>query len=384
MPMVMAANIPRDAQKGIQDLIQKGLKELRSKIAAFIFFVRKQPNQSPIVHQRAFTTLKLRFNSLLDQLDIFADVISQRGDHNVGVWLGGLDALAKDVINIKGHYYDAPPLICYLDRGHGAAIRRARTRLPGGHKNPVGVIKVPRERMVSNGIASSLVHEVGHQGNALLNLISSLRPQLRRVGFQNPRFQNVWSLFERWISEILSDFWSVGTLGICASTGLMGVVTLPKYFVFRSNLDGPHPFPWIRVKISCAFGKALYPDPQWEKLEQLWERFYPTKGLPIQQKKLIEDLEHCIPAFVQLVINHRPASLQGKKLKNIFPLADRNPKRLRHLFLRWQANPKMRLMAKPSLVFAVLGQARADNKISPKKENKILEKMLLHWALKVN
>jgi len=27
-------------------------------------------------------------------------------------------------------FYEAPPVICYLDRGAGAAIRRARTRLP--------------------------------------------------------------------------------------------------------------------------------------------------------------------------------------------------------------------------------------------------------------
>ena len=60
--------------------------------------------------------------------------------------------------------------MCYLDRGHGAAIRRARARLPGGGMSPVAIIRVPRERMVGAGIASSLVHEVGHQAAALLDL----------------------------------------------------------------------------------------------------------------------------------------------------------------------------------------------------------------------
>ncbi len=59
-----------------------------------------------------------------------------------------------------------------------AAIRRARTRLPGGGKNPVAIIRIPRERMVSSGIASSLVHEVGHQGAALLGLFDSVRAAL--------------------------------------------------------------------------------------------------------------------------------------------------------------------------------------------------------------
>jgi hypothetical protein len=38
---------------------------------------------------------------------------------------------------------------------------------------------VPRERMVGSGVASSLVHEVGHQAAALLDLTNSLRPSLR-------------------------------------------------------------------------------------------------------------------------------------------------------------------------------------------------------------
>ncbi len=61
------------------------------------------------------------------------------------------------------------------------AIRRARTRLPGGGDNPVAIIRLPRERMVGSGIASSLIHEVGHQGAALLDLVNSLRPLLQVV-----------------------------------------------------------------------------------------------------------------------------------------------------------------------------------------------------------
>ena len=99
---------------------------------------------------------------MLTQFDIFADVLSQRSEHDTGVWLSGLDVVAADALALPD-YYEAPPVICYLDRGHGAAIRRARTRLPGGSENPVAVVRVPRERMVGSGIASSLVHEVGHQ-----------------------------------------------------------------------------------------------------------------------------------------------------------------------------------------------------------------------------
>ena len=101
------------------------------------------------------------------------------------------------------------------------AIRRARTRLPGGGSSPVAIIRIPRERMVGHGIASSLVHEVGHQGAALLGLVESLRPALARAGrpAAAPRERSAWQLWGRWISEIVADFWSVASLGIASTLG---------------------------------------------------------------------------------------------------------------------------------------------------------------------
>src|SRR6266540_4353461 len=90
----------------------------------------------------------------------------------------GLDAVAADALSPLAPYMDLPPVVCYLDRGVGAAIRRARTRLPGGDANPVAIIRVPRERMIGSGIASSLVHEVGHEAAAQLDLINPLRQEL--------------------------------------------------------------------------------------------------------------------------------------------------------------------------------------------------------------
>jgi hypothetical protein len=37
--------------------------------------------------------------------------------------------------------------------------------------------------------------------------------------------------------------------------------------------------------------------------------------------------------------------------------------------------------APPSLVFAVLGQARADGRLSPEQESRIAANVLTHWAL---
>ena len=51
-------------------------------------------------------------------------------------------------------------------------------------------------------------------------------------------------------------------VGITSTWDLIGVVSLPRVFVFRMGLDDPHPIPWIRVKISSAIGAALYPHQQ--------------------------------------------------------------------------------------------------------------------------
>jgi hypothetical protein len=163
--------------------------------------------------------------------------------------------------------------------------------------------------------------------------------------------------------------------------GLIGVVSLPSYFVFRIGTDGPHPFPWIRVKISIALGKALYPHPQWDILEKQWESFYPTKGLSPDKLQIIHQLQGILPGFANLLINHQPESLKGKKLKSIFPYQDRQPSQLQILYKRWRHSKRLLESAAPTLVFAVLGQAKSDRRITSGEESRILQHMLTRWAL---
>ena len=87
----------------------------------------------------------------------------------------------------------------------------ARARdCPAAATNPVAIIRVPRERMVGSGIASSLVPRGGPPGGG------AARSRGRRCarccsGMQRGRRADAlgWQLWERWISEIVADFWSV-------------------------------------------------------------------------------------------------------------------------------------------------------------------------------
>ena len=73
----------------------------------------------------------------------------------------------------------------------------------------------------------------------------------------------------------LADFWAVAKVGVSATTGLSAWSACRGLSSSGINMDDPHPFPWIRVRLSTAMGRALYPHPQWARLEELWEPFIP-------------------------------------------------------------------------------------------------------------
>ncbi|UGQ48439.1 hypothetical protein [Massilia endophytica] len=383
-PMVPAAALLPAAQQGIERQLATGRRELRAMVRGFLRWLRSAAGRRSTAAdaQRRFTFLRMKFNAALIQFDLFNDVVTQRSEHRNGVWLAGLDIASTDALAIPGGYYASPPVACYLDRGPGAAIRRARTRLPGGGLNPVAIIRVPRERMVGASIASSLFHEVGHQGAALLDLVNSLRPVLHALQGGGTGPARVWKLWERWISEIVADFWSVARVGVAATHGLIGVVSLPRIFVFRINIDDPHPVPWIRVLLSCAMGDKLFPHPQWRRMARLWESFYPLDGQPPGERELLLELRASLPALAGLLANHRPAALRGASLPQALAVARRTPAYLGLLFRLWQRKPERMYAAAPVLVFAVIGQARADGNVSPEVESVLLGRLLAHWALR--
>ena len=382
--MVPAAGLMPGTQVAIERYLMSGRKDLRERVRQYVGWVRG-PGQtvSPEELQRRFTVLKLWFNTALSQLDLFAEALSQRSEHETGVWLSGLDVAAQDALALPGRYYDAPPVVCYLHRGLGGAIRRARTRLPGGGENPVAIIRIPRERMIGYGVASSLVHEVGHQAAALLHLVESLRPALQRIREASPpEEQPAWRMWERWISEIVADFWAIAKVGIASTLGLIGIVSLPRPFVFRVSTDDPHPFPWARVNLSCAVGQVLYPHRQWGELARTWRSFYPIRDLDPGRRQVLQMLGRTMPRFIETLAEHRPASLQGQTLREVVSFADRTPDRLQALYTRWKAQPRLMKAAPPTLVFAVIGRARAKGKLTPEEEDRLLGKLITHWAIR--
>src|SRR5215813_911755 len=122
--MLPAAAILPAAQTAIERYLAQGRHELRALVHTYLQWVYGPESHmaSPAEAQRRFTFLRLRFNTVLTHFDMFNDVITQRSEHETGVWLSGLDVVSADALKLPGDYYQAPPVICYLDRGVGAAI----------------------------------------------------------------------------------------------------------------------------------------------------------------------------------------------------------------------------------------------------------------------
>jgi hypothetical protein len=236
--------------------------------------------------------------------------------------------------------------------------------------------------MVGHGIASSLVHEVGHQVAALLDLVPSLQREVAGVARTRPTGERpAWRLWHRWLSEIAADLHSVGVLGVASTLGLMGVVSLPRAFVMRVAEDDPHPFPWIRVHLSCAIGNLLYPHRQWASVARLWDDLYPPTGLGPERQQLFMMLRRTCPVIAGLVVGHRPAALSGLALRDVLPVQERTPARLERLYDKVLADPTYLYRARPALAFAILGQARAGGRLRPEDESRVIDDLLTRWAL---
>jgi hypothetical protein len=373
--MVPAAALAPAALRALELHLSTSRRGLRNALRAFIanLGARRWISSVHAAH-RELVTLRMRFNSVIASVDLFSDALSQRSERDSGVWLAGLDRLAADALAMP-EYYEAPPLVCYLDRGIGAAIRRARTRLADGGSCPVAVIRVPRERMIGAGVASSLVHEVGHQAAALLDLVPALRRLMERRFRRRGDGHRFWP---RWISEIVADFWSVAKLGLTATSGLIGVLSLPRPFIFRLTADDPHPAPFLRVKLSCALGFRLYPHAHWRTLAELWDELYP---LGSRDCAAFSKLSADIPELADALLDHRPPALRGKSLREAVAEPARSAGALSALYDLWLHDPNSMPRTRACLACAAIGQARFDGRLKPEQESRMMARLLSRWAL---
>jgi len=378
---VAAAALSPAALAGIEDHLAAGRRDVGRRGAEFLRWLAGPGTAAPAAErQRRFWTLRIAFQNALSQFDLFSEVITQRSETENGVLLSGLDVAAAEALRLPGDLIEGPPVVCALHRGLGGAIRRVRTRLPGGGENPVAIIRIPRERIIGFGVASSLVHEVGHQGAALLGLVPSLRTDMWRHT-TGGRLRAAWRRWDSWISEIVADYWAVGRIGVGSTLGLVALVSLPRGFVFRPAEDDPHPVPWIRVLLSCAIGDRLYPHPQWRRLAAAWRRMYPADDLPPGIARMLGELEETIPDLVGLLVRHRSPALRGRRLGQVLSSPHVRPEVLLRRFRADGPDPDRLAALPPTHAFALIGQARSAGLLGAADEAHLLRRLITDWAV---
>jgi hypothetical protein len=106
MPMVLAATVPPAAQAAMEGHMIKTRSRLRAMVLDYIRRLRDSGGRPmrPDAAQRRFAMLRLTFNAVISQFEIFAEVLTQRCQHETGVWIAGLDDLAAEALELPGGF----------------------------------------------------------------------------------------------------------------------------------------------------------------------------------------------------------------------------------------------------------------------------------------
>ena len=110
--------------------------------------------------------------------------------------------------------------------------------------------------------------------------------------------------------------------------------------------------------------------------------YYPLADLDRAKRETIALLEKTMPGLAALIAHHRPKSLKGASLKEALETDQRQPAQLSALLRSWSVSPARMYGASPTIVFAVIGQGRAEGTITPETEGRIFANMLNYWALR--
>ena len=113
-----ARSSANDAQAALERHLSKLRHDLKLQIQRYPRWIESREGlfATPEEAQRRFSLLRLEFNRVLSHVDIFSEALSQRSEADTGLWLCGLDVVARDALV----QIEPPPVICYLARGAGA------------------------------------------------------------------------------------------------------------------------------------------------------------------------------------------------------------------------------------------------------------------------
>jgi hypothetical protein len=233
--------------------------------------------------------------------DTYMDVLTQRRSPELGAVLGGCDVLALEAMR-RDHPALAtiePPLV-HCDRGFAASTTRQGVPFPDGSPNPMPLIQIPYARLKEKyNLASSIPHEVGHQGIKQLQLLSAL-PKLLRAALDGAGApETIEQLYELWAFEIGPDFWAFGLCGVAEAAGVRELFALPPAYALRISITDPHPPPYLRALLCFDWCRRAWGQGVWDEWERDWLQMYPLERAPVCARGRTSPVRRAVPCAWQ-------------------------------------------------------------------------------------
>ncbi len=200
----------------------------------------------------------------------------------------------------------------------------------GEARLPIPVIEIPWDCLGSSWQFLALHHEVGHDLEADLKLrpalLDSLRNHLHRYSVPHQR-TNVWI---SWVGEIFADFCALQLAGPAYTDVLMDLLLLPENAVKVFNPADPHPTPYLRILLNCAYirtlGNASTLKTHAAGIEEQWKALYGEDSGDAELDKLYQDFAVVFEALLDAPL----AVLKQHSMRDLIPFAEADDARIRN------------------------------------------------------
>lgn len=247
-------------------------------------------------------------------VDFFGDALGSRSNPRMAALLAACDRIAarsmRELLDPLGHV--SVPVVCFIDRGLGAAILRANAYWDPTSVNPVAAVKLTRHNLFR---PSSLTHETGHQVAAITGWTQEFATTIARELAEEPSVAATWS---DWSSEIVADAYSVALTGYASVAALHDVVAGDDEAVFRMLPGDPHPVAYARVLLGVELvNRTLGPTGPQAELAAVWLRAHPLENATPSVAELVRRSIPLLPRIAEICLVRPMQSFGGKALTDI-------------------------------------------------------------------
>ncbi|MCB1929452.1 MAG: hypothetical protein KDH17_15655 [Rhodocyclaceae bacterium] len=297
--------------------------------------------------------LRQRYSLLETTVDFYGDAINSRSNPVMQRTLAGLDRLAglsmQRLLAPLGH--PVPPVLCYVDRGLGAAILKAGLRLwDPTVLSPAATIKIARHNLMR---PTALIHETGHQVAHILGWNEALADALEdALSGESSELARVWA---GWSSEIAADSYAFVQTGYAAVANLHDVLAGGADYVLRYVAGDPHPVSYVRVLLGVEMCNAVFGDGPWQGLARALIMRYPLVGADPEVAALARASLPMLPRLARLCLDVPLPALGARGLSHWIDPGEVAPPVLQRLALAgggalsrspyWSAAEPLRILA---------------------------------------